>query len=161
MCCTYLWMEEHQKAQEIINQLLTFAPNSADALAFYGYVLAFSGRAEEAVAPIIRAKRLDPGQHVRFSMYLAFVYNLLERHEEAIAELEPYLDDYPSYLPLQRTLAYAYCQTGDMKRARQTAAHVMKSDPGFSCEAFGRKLPFKDSTMRDRFIDTLKKAGFP
>ena len=161
MCCTYLWMEEHEKAEEVINRLLAIAPNNADALAFYGYILAFSGRAEEAIAPIIRAKRMDPGRHVRLSMYLALVYILLERHEEAVQELEPYLDDYPSYLPLQRTLAYAYCQAGDLKRARRTAAHVMQLEPGFNVEAFGRKLPFKDSTIRNRFIDTLKKAGFP
>ena len=143
------------------SRLLDIAPNNADALACYGYILAFSGRAEEAVAPLLRAKRMDPGRHVRFSMYLAFVYNLLERHEEAVVELAPYLDDYPSYFPLQRTLAYAYCQAGDMKGARQMAANVMQSQPGFNCEAFGKKLPFKDSTMRNRFIDTLKKAGFP
>jgi adenylate cyclase len=158
---TYLWLEEHQKAEDIINRLLGIAPNNADILAFYGYLLAFSGREEEAVAPIIRAKRLDPGTHVRFSMYLAFVYNLLERHEEAVAELEPYLDDYPSYFPLQRTLARAYCLAGDLKKARQIAAHVLRSEPGFNSEAFGRKLPFKDPAMRNRFIDTLKKAGFP
>jgi adenylate cyclase len=161
MSCTCLWMEEHEKAEDVIKRLLAIAPNNAEALAFYGYVLAFSGRTEEAVAPIIRAKRMDPGRPVRFSMYLAFVYNLLTRHEEAVAELEPHLDDYPSYLPLHRTLAYAYCQAGDIKKARQTAAHVMQSEPGFSSEAFSRKLPFKDATIRDRFIDTLKKAGFP
>ena len=160
LSCTYLWMEEHEKAEEVINRLLAIAPNNADALAFYGYILAFSGRAEEAVAPIIRAKRMDPGRHVRLSMYLAIVYNLLERYEEAVQELEPYLDDYSSYLPLQRMLAYAYYQAGNMKRARQTATHVVQLEPGFNCEAYGRKLPFKDSTMRNRFIDTLKKAGF-
>ena len=161
MNCTYLWMEEHEKAEKFINRLLAIAPSKADALAFNGYILAFSGRAEEAVAPIIRAKRMDPGRHVRLSIYLAFVYNLLERCEEAVKELEPYLDDYPSYLPLQRMLIYAYCRTGDMKRARQTAAHVIQLEPDFNCEAYGRKLPFKDSAMRDRFIGTLKKAGFP
>jgi adenylate cyclase len=161
MSCTYLWMEEHEKAEKVINRLLAIAPNNSDALGFYGYILAFSGRPEEAVAPILRAKRMDPGRQVRLSMYLAFVYNLLERYEEAVKELEPYLDDYPSYLPLQRILTYAYCQAGDIKRARQTAAHVMQLEPGFNCESYGRKLPFKDSTMRNRFIDTLKKAGFP
>jgi len=157
---TYLWMEEHEKAEEVINRLLGIAPNNADVLAFYGYLLAFSGRAEEAVAPLIRAKRMDPGRHVRLSMYLAIVYNLLERHEEAVKELEPYLNEYPSYLPLRRMLAIAYCQTGDMKKAQQTATHVMQLEPGFNCEAYGLKLPFKDPTMRNRFIDTLKKAGF-
>jgi len=157
---TYLWMEEHEKAEEVINRLLGIAPNNADVLAFYGYLLAFSGRAEEAVAPLIRAKRMDPGRHVRLSMYLAIVYNLLERHEEAVKELEPYLNEYPSYLPLRRMLAIAYCQTGDMKKAQQTAAHVMQLEPGFNCEAYGLKLPFKVPAMRNRFIDTLKKAGF-
>ena len=157
---TYLWMEKHEKAEDVIKRLLGIAPNNADILAFYGYLLAFSGRAEEAVAPLIRAKRMDPGRPVRISMYLAFVYNLLERYAEAVAELEPYLDEYPSYFPLQRALAYAYCQTGDMQRARQAAAHVMQSEPDFSSNAFGRKMPFKDATMRNRFIDTLKKAGF-
>jgi tetratricopeptide (TPR) repeat protein len=104
---------------------------------------------------------MDPGRHVRYSHYLALIYNLLERHEDALLELEPFLDDYQSYFPLQRTLAYAYCQTGDLKRARQITARIMQSEPDFNSEAFGRKLPFKDSTMRNRFIDTLKKAGFP
>jgi adenylate cyclase len=160
MGCTYCWMEEHEKAQDVVNRLLSIAPNNAEALAFYGYVLIFSGRTEEAVAPIIRAKRLDPGRPVRFSMYLAIAYNLLERYEDSIAELEPYLDDYPSYFPLLRTLAYAYCQAGEMKKARQAAAHVMQAEPGFRSEAYGRKLPFKDAAIRNRFIDTLKKAGF-
>jgi adenylate cyclase len=158
---TYLWMGEHAKAEKVINRLLAIAPNNADALAFYGYFLVFSVRAEEAVAPILRAKRMDPGRHVRLSMYLAFAYSLLERYEEAVKELELYLDEYPSYLPLQRILTYAYYQAGDMKRAGQTAAHVMQLEPGFNCEAYGRKLPFKDSAIRNRFIDTLKKAGFP
>ena len=161
MSIAYLWLEAHEKAEDVNNRLLAIAPNNADALAFYGYILLFSGRAEEAVAPIIRAKRMDPGRHVRFSMYLALAFNQLGRHEEAVAELEPYLDEYPSYFPLLRTLAYAYCQAGDLEKARQTAARVMQSEPDFNSEAFGRKLPFKDPAVRERFIDTLKKAGFP
>jgi tetratricopeptide (TPR) repeat protein len=88
MSCTLLWMGAHEKAEDVINRLLAIAPNNADALAFYGYILTFSGRAEEAVAPILRAKRMDPGRQIRLSMYLAFTYNMLERHEEAVAELE-------------------------------------------------------------------------
>ena len=161
MSCTYLWMGEHEKAEAVINRLLAIAPNSADGLGFYGYILAFSGRPEEAVAPIIRAKRLDPGRHVRLSMYLALVYNLLERYDEAVKEVEPYLEEYPSYLSLRRILAYAYCRTGDMEKAGQAAAHVMQLEPDFNSETYGRRLPFKDPAIRNRFIDTLKKAGFP
>jgi adenylate cyclase len=161
MSCTYLWMGEHEKAEAVINRLIAIAPNSADGLAFYGYILAFSGRPEEAVAPIIRAKRLDPGRHVRLSMYLALIYNLLERYEEAVQEVEPYLEEYPSYLSLRRILAYAYCRSGDMEKAGQAVAHIMQLEPDFNSETYGHRLPFKDPAIRSRFIDTLKKAGFP
>jgi adenylate cyclase len=161
MSCTYLWMEEHEKSEEVMNRLLSIAPNNADVLAFYGYVLIFAGRAEEAVSPLIRAKRLDPGQNVRISQYLGIAYNLLERCEEAVAELEPYLDQYPTYFPLHRTLIYAYYQAGDMEKARQLVANIMKSEPDFSSEDLGRKLPFKDPALRNRIVQTWKKAGFP
>ena len=161
MSCTYVWMREYEKAEDVIKQLFEIAPNSADAHAFYGYVLGFSGRPEEAVEPIVRAKRMDPGRPVRFSMYLANIYLMLERYKDAVAELEPYADDFSTYFPLQRTLASAYSQTGNIKKARQIAAHVMRSEPGFNSETFGRKLPIKNPAHQDRFIKSLKKAGFP
>jgi adenylate cyclase len=161
MSCTLLWMGEHEKSADVMDRLLSIAPNNADVLAFYGYILTFAGRAEEAVAPLLRAQRLDPGRNVRISQYLGMVYNALERSEDAVAELEPFLDDYPTYFPLHRTLIYAYWQVGDVKRARQLVANVLKSDPDFSSEDLGRKLPFKDLAIRDRIVETWKKAGFP
>ena len=159
--CTLLWMGEHEKSADVMDRLLSIAPNNADVLAFYGYILTFAGRAEEAVAPLLRAQRLDPGRNVRISHYLGVVYNVLERSEDAVAELEPFLEDYPTYFPLHRTLIYAYWQVGDVKRARQLVANVTKSDPDFSIEDMGRKLPFKDPAIRDRIVETWKKAGFP
>ena len=46
------------------------------------------------------------------------------------------------------------------EKARKIAARIMLSEPDFSSEAFGRKLPFKDVNMRIRFIDMLKTAGY-
>ena len=161
MSCTLLWMGEHEKAADVMDRLLSIAPNNADVLAFYGYVLAFAGRAEEAVAPLLRAKRLDPGRNVRISHYLGIVYNLLDRSEEAVAELEPFLDDYPTYFPLQRTLILAYWQVGNVQKAGQLVANVLKSEPDFSSEDLGHKLPFKDPATRERIVETWKKAGFP
>jgi adenylate cyclase len=161
MSCTLLWMGEHEKSADVMDRLLSIAPNNADVLAFYGYILTFAGRVEEAVAPLLRAQRLDPGRNVRISLYLGIVYNVLERSEDAVTELEPFLDDYPTYFPLHRMLIYAYWQVGDVKSARQLVANVLKSNPDFSCEDIGRKLPFKDLAISDRIVETWKKAGFP
>jgi len=161
MSCTLLWMGEHEKAADVMDGLLSIAPNNADALAFYGYILTFAGRVEEAVAPLLRAKRLDPGRNVRIAHYLGAAYNILGRSEETVAALEPFLDDYPTYFPLHRTLIYAYWHVGDVKKARQLAATVLKSEPDFRSEDIGRKLPFKDKAISDRIVETYKKAGFP
>jgi len=161
MSCTSVWMREYDKAEHVIRQLFDIAPNSADAYAFLGYVLGFSGRPEEAVAPLVQAKRMDPGRPVRFSMYLANVYLMLRQYEDAKAEVEPYADEFESYFPLQRTLASAYSQTGNLEKARQISARVMQAEPDFNSEIFGRKLPIKDPAVQERFISVLQKAGFP
>lgn len=159
--CTLLWMGEHEKAADVMDRLLSIAPNNADVLAFYGYILAFAERAEEAVAPLLRAQRLDPGRNVRISHYLGVVYNILERCEDAVRELEPFLDDYPTYFPLHRTLIYAYWQIGEVKKAGKLVDNILKSEPDFSSDDLGRKLPFKNPATRDRIVETWKKAGFP
>jgi hypothetical protein len=48
-----------------------------------------------------------------------------------------------------------------MEKAGQAVAHIMQLEPDFNSETYGRRLPFKDPAIRSRFIDTLKKAGFP
>ena len=161
MSCTYVWMREFDKAEDVIRKLFDIAPNSAEAHAFHGYVLGFSGRPQEAVEPIVRAKRMDPDRPVRFSMYLANIYLMLEQYEDAVAEVEPYADDFASYFPLQRSLACAYSQTGELEKARQIAARVTRAEPNFRSEPFGRKLPIKDPAIQNRIIAMLQKAGFP
>ena len=42
--------------------------------------------------------------------------------DRVIESLEPYLEEYPMYFPMLRTLGFAYYQIGDVKRARQIAA---------------------------------------
>jgi hypothetical protein len=84
----------------------------------------------------------------------------LGRYEEAVAEVEPYADDYASYLPLQRTLTLAYYQAGYREKAGQRAALVMRSDPGFKIKSFCQKLPFKDPSIRNRFFEAMRDAGF-
>ena len=36
-----------------------------------------------------------------------------------------------------------------------------KMEPDFKSEAFGHRLPIKDPAIQNRFIEMLKKAGFP
>jgi len=49
--------------------------------------------------------------------------------------------------------------TGREDDARSAAAEVLKINPDFSLEKYGRTLPFKDKSQVDLVTDALRKAG--
>ena len=56
-------------------------------------------------------------------------------------------------------LASTYSMAGREKEARQAAAEVLKINPKFSLEQLERTTPYKDQATKERFIDSLRKAG--
>ena len=44
-------------------------------------------------------------------------------------------------------------QIGDMKKARQISAHVIRAEPDFKSEVFGRKLPIKDPAGKQALVN--------
>jgi len=49
--------------------------------------------------------------------------------------------------------------TGREEDARAAAAEVLKINPTFSLEQYGKTLPFKDKSQVDLVTDALRKAG--
>jgi TolB-like protein/Tfp pilus assembly protein PilF len=73
---------------------LELDPNSADAHAFFGYFLAITGRAEEAVSHAERAIELDPFNAL-FHGLSATVLHFDGRHDDAIAAADTALASQP------------------------------------------------------------------
>jgi adenylate cyclase len=48
---------------------------------------------------------------------------------------------------------------GREDEARVAAAEVLKLNPKFSLERFVKIHPYKDPSMRERYINSLRKAG--
>ena len=75
-----------------------------------------------------------------------------EPQKKAIIQ-EP--NDYVAYI----VIASCYSLSGRMEEVRAAAAEVLKINPKFSLEQLARTTPYKDPTVRERFIDSLRKAG--
>jgi len=56
-------------------------------------------------------------------------------------------------------MAGRYALMGREKEARSEAAEVLRIEPTFSAESYGRRLPYKDQKAKDDFVSALYKAG--
>jgi hypothetical protein len=56
-------------------------------------------------------------------------------------------------------LAAALSEAGQQKKARETAARILRLNPGFSLKLREKMLPWKDRSAVKRHIDALRKAG--
>lgn len=55
------------------------------------------------------------------------------------------------------TTVYSAC--GEEKKARKTAKELLRINPKFSAESFGKKLPYKNPQDKVPVIEALRKAG--
>jgi tetratricopeptide (TPR) repeat protein len=81
------------------------------------------------------------------------------RFGEAVEQAKRAVERNPKDLSAYLALASGCILTGREREARAAAAEVLKMNPAFSVEQFGRKLPFKDKSFVDRSIVAWHKAG--
>jgi hypothetical protein len=48
---------------------------------------------------------------------------------------------------------------GREKEAHAEAAEVLRINPKFSLDLFAKRLPHKDQSVIDNYVDALRKAG--
>ena len=154
----FLTMREHDKAIEAGEQAVTLNPNSPMALITIANCLFYAGRSEESLPFSRQAMRLDPFVG---GMYRLFGLACREtgRYEEGIAALKKSLQVAPNEVFARVILVSLYMYAGREDEARATVAEIQRIAPNFSVERFAKILPYKNEATRDRYIDSLRKAG--
>src|SRR5262249_36300462 len=126
-----------------------------------GWVYKIAGLPEEAVRSFERAIRMSPVDtgmlHITFTgMGLAFVE--LRRFDEAIVAGKKAQRQNPSYSQAYRCLASAFAHLGRDAEAREAAARVLETDPGFTISSWIARGGQSNSKL---LIEGLRKAGLP
>jgi adenylate cyclase len=155
----YLTRGQHDLALNELQQAIALNPNDARSYATLGWIMLWSGQTEAAVDLLKTALRFDPSapdMRATF-MNLGLAYYLKEQYADAIHILARGRTLAPDFVGFHIALAATYAQSGRREDAAQAAQTVLRLQPFFTLDAYGRA--FRNSADRARIIDGLRKAG--
>ena len=138
---------------------VALSPSGANAYEFYANSLTYAGRPEEAIPLLQKAMRLNPFHDSSTFLHLGHALRIAGRFEEAISEYKKALQRTPNNIFAHLGLAGAYSLMGREKEARAEAAEVLRINPKFSLDLYAKRLPLKDQSVIDNYVDALRKAG--
>jgi len=90
---------------------------------------------------------------------LDYAYRVTGRYKEAVKTLKSVLSRNPNDYGAHLNLAAAYSELGREEEARAEAAEVLRINPNFSVEVYGRITSQRDQAITERTLAALRKAG--
>jgi TolB-like protein/class 3 adenylate cyclase/Tfp pilus assembly protein PilF len=161
---------EHDDAIAEAERSLSMAPNDADANYALAEALVFSGRPQEALEFLERARRLDPHSEDYYSYLQGLAQFGLGRFKVAASsferaiELNPdYWEPHPSvgWCKVCELLVATYGHLGHLSDAEAMIQKVELYWPTFNVQSALYWWPYKRSDDRERLADGLTLARLP
>ncbi|PYM12816.1 MAG: hypothetical protein DMD81_23020, partial [Candidatus Rokuibacteriota bacterium] len=122
-------------------------------------VLAWSGRAEEAIRHIKHAMRLNPQYPFYYLWTQGHAYYLTGRNGEAITTFVKLSEQNPSFMPAHAFLAVLYTEQGRDQKAAAEWAVAERLSPHQSQETLRQNLPYRNERALERLMTAMQKAG--
>ena len=157
----YLFTHRVDEAVAVLEQSLKSNPSNDALLLRLGDVYTYAGQPERGIALLRKVYQLNPRYSGLGHAFIGRGLLLLNRHEEAIAELKTCALLTPSIRPCHEVAAVAYAEMGRLDEARAEAAEAHRLDPDFTLASAPEVLPFKNPQDLQRFLEGLRKAGLP
>jgi len=153
--------KQYEKAIIEMRKAVELSPNSASSIFFYGLVLRYAGRYDEAIPLLKKAIRLNPVTPVNYLNNLAWSYALSEQYEKAIPLWNKAIERNPDYLFAYSGLTCTYQLLGNEKKAREAAAEVLRIKPTYSTAQIGEFDIIKNIELKNLILEAYHKAGIP
>jgi adenylate cyclase len=156
----YWRQRQYEKALAQAERAVALYPNMDVSNVNFGAALFLVGRYEEAVQSLEKAIRLNPKGPTPFFTILGWAYCFAGRYEDAIAALKKAIDLAPNSPLVHTHLSAIYNLAGREEEARAEAGEVLRLDPMFSLERYGKALAWRKVEL-EPWLDALRKAGLP
>lgn len=151
----------HEDGLRLCRQAIDYRANCPFALGQLAFAETYCGETENAVKSArsaLSVRLLYPPQIVNI---LATAYRDSGRYQQAILAAHEAVRLAPGHIDAHVTLCSSQFRNGDVKAAKETASHILKSSPAFHTARFVSTLPYRDSAMRDAIETDLRHSGLP
>jgi adenylate cyclase len=156
----YCLRKEWDKAIAEGERAVALNPSGVSAKMQYARILESAGRPEEARLLLEQEIRHNPVCASTFYIY-GNALRQTGRFEEAVSAYKKALQREPNNFFAHVRLAATYSMMGREKEAQTEAAEVLRLNPKFSLDSYGKVLSAtsKGPTGIEKFITALRKAG--
>lgn len=156
MSAAYLILNKLDEAVHHNQRGLSLNPNNPRLVVQRGYLLSYSGRAEEGVEWINKVIQLDPMNPESYYAHLGVALHAAKKYEESIGIFKR--------IPHLKPNDHAYLVSCHVHLAQQADAQaeaqkLLVSDPGFSIENFMRSLHYKNEDDIADLVNALRQSG--
>lgn len=149
----------YDKALKEAEKVIAIDPSYANGHVLLATLMYYAGRAEDGLARMKYAARLNPHHPHNYPFHMGQAYFVLKRYDEAIAAFEKGLETRPRSQRIHIWLAAAYAQSGRIDDAKWEVEQILLLDPDFDYNKLHEIFPFKDPKDQQHFLDGLRKAG--
>ncbi len=155
----YLLKREHQIALEEAKKTIRLHPDYVDGQATLAFIQSFSGRLEEALESLARARKINPrstGVYLEIEGRSLF---LLGRYEEALSVLAEAAERNPAVDRIHLLLAATYAELGRLDDAAWSLDEALAINPEISLANERREAIFLRASDLELYLGSLRKAG--
>jgi len=158
----YTQKREYEKGIAQGERAVALNPGDSTVLVYYAISLNFAGRSEEAITLLQKAIRLNPvGSFYNYlcNLHLGNALMFTGRYEEAVSAYKKAIQRAPNNMWPHIMLTATYSEMGREKEAQAEAAEVLRINPKFSLDFWGKTALVKEQSVRDKVFNALRKAG--
>ncbi|MCZ6862224.1 MAG: winged helix-turn-helix domain-containing tetratricopeptide repeat protein [Alphaproteobacteria bacterium] len=155
------FLRRYDQSVANLEKAIALAPGNADVNATFGGALSYWGNPERALELMEKAFSIDTVVPPNWDFHVGRSQLILRRYDEAVSRFLKTVEWAPKFTAAYVHLAIAYDEmdrTGDANDAVKT---VLEITPQFTLKEVARILPYRIDEVRNRFLDSLRKAGLP
>jgi tetratricopeptide (TPR) repeat protein len=147
----------------LIDRALVLNPNLSSAWFLGGYLRAWSGDPDGAIAHFAHAMRLSPldPEMYRMQAGMAVAHLFARRFDTASSWAEKAFRQLPSFLMVVSIIAASHALAGRPDEAQRAMEHLRQLDPALRVSNLTDWLPIQRSQDLAIFSDGLRRAGLP
>jgi TolB-like protein/Tfp pilus assembly protein PilF len=147
---------------ELVNRAIRSNPNFAQAYTARGWLRAYDGGSDAAIADFERSMRFSPRDPFSFTLMIGIACGHFNacRYAEAAIWADKSIRSFPYFIGGLTTAIACYAEAGRLEDAQKGKADLLRLSPGWRIPPSGSR-PMRSLELNKKFREALLKAGVP